>query len=72
MTDRFVFKGRRIYLETKAFFYVVENHSNFRARVRPLMQAIDNGSDTGVTSERALAQVLVKPRRDKSTSVVQV
>lgn len=53
--------GRRLYLDTNIFIYALENLDPWGSIAGRIMQAIDAGECTAVTSELTLAECLVKP-----------
>ena len=61
--------GPLVYLDSNALIYAVENVPIFGDRLRAVFQRIDRGEWQGVTSELALAEVLVKPLRDRSEAI---
>ena len=56
--------GAAIYLDANILIYAVEDAAGWGQRVRPLFDRINRGELRGVTSDPALAEVLVKPIRD--------
>jgi predicted nucleic acid-binding protein len=55
--------AKRRYLDTNAFIYALEDFDDWGHVARELMQAIDVGECSGVTSELTLAECLIKPLR---------
>lgn len=55
----------RIYLDTNIIIYAVEAFPPFKAAAQSVFNALSSGTLQGVTSELTLAEVLVKPIRDK-------
>jgi predicted nucleic acid-binding protein len=53
--------GQTVYLDTNIFIYAVEGYEPEDAFVRELFSALDRRILTAVTSEFALAELLVKP-----------
>ena len=62
--------GQTVYLDANIFIYFVEAYAPTAHIVRPLFQMISSGALTAVTSELTIAEVLVKPLRDRNTLVV--
>lgn len=58
-------RGGRVYFDTNCFIYIVEGIERYRPVLEPLMNAVAAGVITGVTGESTLAEVLVKPLRDR-------
>jgi predicted nucleic acid-binding protein len=58
-------EGDRIYLDTNAWIYALEGYSDFRPELTLLFEQIQIGTLTGITSELTLAELLVKPFRDR-------
>lgn len=58
-------RGNRVYFDTNCFIYVIEGVERYRPVLEPLMNAVAAGDITGVTGEITLAEVLVKPLRDR-------
>ncbi len=59
-----VIAGKFIYLDSNVLIYAVEDVSGNGRQLRPLFDRIDQGELRGVTSELALAEVLVRPLRE--------
>lgn len=60
-------RGSRVYLDTNLFIYHLENAAPWSDRTEALFRRIDAGEVTGVSSELALAECLVRPfaKRDE-------
>ncbi len=58
-------QGDRIYLDTNVWIYAVESYPAFIQDLTALLQSIDQGHQVAITSELSLAEVLVKPLRDR-------
>ncbi|MGG6269325.1 type II toxin-antitoxin system VapC family toxin [Leptolyngbya sp. AN03gr2] len=58
-------RGNRIYLDTNVWIYAVESYPSFIQDLTALLQSIDQGHQVAITSELSLAEVLVKPLREK-------
>lgn len=54
-----------VYLDANVFIYALEGYSQFKSRVAALLTAIDRHDIEAVTSELTVAEVLVKPFRDR-------
>ncbi|MGB7160502.1 MAG: PIN domain-containing protein [Tepidisphaeraceae bacterium] len=61
--------GSTVYLDTNILIYAVENVAGFGDRVRTIFERIDRAELRGVTSELSLAELLVKPLREKQDAV---
>lgn len=59
-------RGDRIYLDTNVWIYAVESYPSFIQDLTALFQSIDQGHQVAITSELSLAEVLVKPLREKN------
>ncbi|MEM6426934.1 MAG: PIN domain-containing protein, partial [Cyanobacteria bacterium P01_D01_bin.128] len=58
-------EGDRIYLDTDAWIYALEGYSDFCPELTLLFEQIQIDAFTGITSELTLAELLVKPCRDR-------
>jgi len=56
--------GTRIYLDTNIIIYVVEGYDEYGHILLSLLDEMDSGAVTAVTSELTRAEVLVKPKQD--------
>lgn len=54
-------QGDRIYLDTNIWIYALEGYPAFRAEITLLFERIQSGALMAITSELALAELLVKP-----------
>lgn len=54
-------KGQRLYLDTNLFIYALEEVEPWAKPALQLLSSIDRSDCSGVTSELALAECLVKP-----------
>lgn len=54
-----------IYLDVNVFIYLLEGYPEFSKVLSDLMVYIDQGSVHAVTSELSLAEILVKPIKDR-------
>lgn len=63
--------GHRVYLDTNIFIYALENLDPWRSIAGRIMQAIDGGECTAVTSELTLAECLVKPLQIGRNDIVK-
>lgn len=64
--------GRRVYLDTNIIIYAVEGYEAHAARIKFLLQGMTEGTVTAVTSDLGLAEVLVKPKRDRNQKLEEV
>ena len=55
--------GSTVYLDSNIIIYAVEGLPEYAAAIQALLEAMDSGEITGVTSDLTLAEVLVKPRK---------
>ncbi len=62
-------RGTRTYLDTNIFIYAIEEVEPFVLPLRGLFHDIDEGRLAVVTSELALAEVLVRPLRDRNPAL---
>lgn len=58
-------EGDLIYLDTNTWIYALEGYSAFRSELTLLFEQMQAGTLTGITSELTLAELLVKPCRDR-------
>lgn len=54
-------EGRRIYFDANVFIYFLDDHPTFASRVEPLVRAAFDGRLVAVTSDAAVAEVMVRP-----------
>jgi predicted nucleic acid-binding protein len=64
--------GRRVYLDTNIIIYAVEGYKAHAARIKFVLQGMTEGAVTAVTSDLSLAEVLVKPKRDRNQKLEEV
>lgn len=64
--------GRRVYLDTNIIIYAVEGYEAHAARIKHVLQGMTKGTLTAVTSDLSLAEVLVKPERDRNQKLEEV
>jgi predicted nucleic acid-binding protein len=64
--------GTRIYLDTNVWVYALEGYAAYEPKLRAHMQRVDAGDLLAVTSELALAEVLVKPISDGKVELQQL
>ncbi|MFH1737832.1 MAG: PIN domain-containing protein [bacterium] len=57
-------KGQRVYLDTNIFIYQLVGYEPLRPQLDAVFGLIDREECRAVTSELALAEILVKPLRD--------
>jgi len=53
--------GRKVYLDSNIFVYTVEDVTPWAEQTVAVLEAVDHGELTAVTSELSLAEALVKP-----------
>jgi predicted nucleic acid-binding protein len=63
--------GRRIYLDTNIVIYTVEGFAQYAAQIQALLDAMDAGEVSVVTSELTLAEVLVGPLKTQNLAIQQ-
>lgn len=63
--------GKKVYLDTNIIIYAVEGFADVAAQIRALLSAMDNAEIVALTSELTVAEVLVKPLKDKNETVQQ-
>lgn len=63
--------GHRVYLDANIIIYAVEGFIPFLAQMRTLMAAVNAGEIVAVTSELAVAEVLVKPLKEQQPALQQ-
>lgn len=63
--------GQRVYLDANIIIYAVEGFAPFLDQIRALLAAVNSGEVIAVTSELALAEVLVKPLKDQQPVLQQ-
>lgn len=63
--------GTRVYLDTNVWVYALEGYAAYERTLRALLQRVDSGDLLAVTSELALAEVLVKPIAEGSVGLQQ-
>jgi len=63
--------GRRIYLDTNIVIYAVEGFTQYATQIQALLDAMDTGEVSVVTSELTLAEVLVGPLKTQNIAVQQ-
>jgi predicted nucleic acid-binding protein len=63
--------GRPLYLDSNIFIFALEAEPQFGPDCSELLRAVDAGDVLAVTSELALAEVLVKPLQVGNTELVR-
>lgn len=63
--------GQRVYFDANIIIYAVEGFAPLLAPLRALMGAMNAGEIIAVTSELTLAEVLVKPLKDRLPAIQQ-
>jgi predicted nucleic acid-binding protein len=58
-------QGDRIYFDVNIWIYALEGYPTFITELTALLQAIDQGKLTAVTSELSLAEALTKPMKNQ-------
>jgi len=66
-----VSQASSIALDTCAFIYFIEDNTTYASLLEPVMQAIDNGTKSGITSVLTLLEVLVKPLAENRTEIAE-
>lgn len=61
--------GKRVYLDTNIIIYAIEGYETYAGPIKALLRALTDGEIVAVTSELTVAEVLVKPKRDKNTKL---
>jgi len=61
--------GQSVYLDSNVFIYAVEGITPYVHPLRELLEAVETGSVSAVTSELALAELLVRPVADEHVSL---
>lgn len=61
----------RLYIDTNILIYVVEGTQPFGSQLTCLLDALDDGTVRGVTSELTIAEVMVKPLASKQQLYIQ-
>lgn len=60
-------KGNHIYVDSNIWIYTLENVSDYSHSIEALFNAVDTGILTLATSELSLAEILVRPIKEKNT-----
>ena len=63
-------RGHRVYLDANALIYSLEGEPALKLQMLSVLALFDAGEAEGVTSEMALAEVLVMPYRQGADSLV--
>jgi predicted nucleic acid-binding protein len=58
--------GSTVSLDSNIIIYAVEGLTEYATPIQALLEAMDSGEITGVTSDLTLAEVLVKPKQDQN------
>lgn len=61
--------GRRTYVDANIFIYLFEDPAQYGAALRPVVRSIDDGRLSAATSELSLAEVLVRPIRERPSFI---
>ena len=61
--------GQSVYLDSNVIIYAVEGVAPYVQPMRRLLEAVEAGLVSAVTSELTLAEVLVRPMADENTSL---
>ena len=64
--------GKKIYLDANIIIYLMEGFEPFAPILSQLLEAIEAGQITCVTSEMTLAEVLVRPFKQEVVGLVKV
>jgi predicted nucleic acid-binding protein len=65
-------RGARVYLDTNAFIYLLESTPKLGAQVASLLDASERHELFACTGDAAIAELLVKPMRDRNTAAIGV
>lgn len=63
--------GERVYLDTNIVIYAIEGFAEYEGPIQQLLEAIDAGDLTAVTSELTLAEALIKPLKENHPKTEQ-
>lgn len=72
MIDIESFTGDHVYLDANVFIYAVEGFEKYASLCTAVLEAIGERKIQAVTSELTLAEVLVRPLRDKRKDIASV
>jgi predicted nucleic acid-binding protein len=64
-------KGKRVYFDTNAIIYYLEQLQPFYEIVLPLFESIGTGEIQAYTSEFTLTEMLIKPMKENAIELVQ-
>ena len=64
-------KGKRVYFDTNAIIYYLEQLSPFYEIVLPIFESIGMGEIQAYTSEFTLTEILIKPMKENAIELVQ-
>jgi predicted nucleic acid-binding protein len=64
-------KGKRVYFDTNASIYYLEQLQPFYEIVLPLFESIGTGEIQAYTSEFTLTEMLIKPMKENAIELVQ-
>lgn len=64
-------QGRRVYFDTNAIIYFIEQNPQFHAVVLEIFKLIGSDSISALTSQFTLTEMLIKPIRDKQPALIQ-
>jgi len=64
VTVKFLSDSKIIALDTNLFIYVFEQHLEFGAKTKAVLEHIENGLVDGIASSVSLTEILVKPIRE--------
>jgi predicted nucleic acid-binding protein len=62
--------GPRVYLDTNIIIYIVEGFDLHATVLKELLAALDANEIVAITSELTVAEVLVKPLKDKNETAI--
>lgn len=67
----FLEKHRVYVVDTMVFIYHFEDHKRYAETTQRLLEALENGTNQGLTSIVTLLEILVKPKREENWDAVR-
>ncbi len=64
--------GQKIYLDANIIIYLLEGFEPFAPTLSRLLEAIELGQVTCITSEMTVAEVLVRPFKQEATDLIKI
>ena len=64
-------KGRRVYFDTNAIIYFIEQNEQFYEVVLEIFKLIGTDDISALTSEFTLTEILIKPIRENERALIQ-